>query len=593
MSDKEAIFGSFKKEHYTWNVLNEQEFKDRYMYVFNNVAKILAKTFGPYGAPSIIKDTMGTTMTKDGWNVLKRIQFNDMILNTILESLVSICSPVVTSSGDGSTTCIIAADALLDEYMMYKENSLNLYNTLVRSKDFLNTFSKIVNELIELIESKAKLIDENNLDKIYKLALTSSNYDEEISNIVYKIYQEGSGPNIDFIEAKGNKTSYEIIKGFRADISYIDKSFINAPNATCEIDRPILLMFDHTVEYKDHRALLDRAKEYAMQEGRRLVVIADYFEKNILNYIQRQVYEDLSLNRQPFVVYCKASMPNGFKRQEYSDFSSFTGGRIIGTNEMYKTNEETGYHEVNPDIDVREYFGRVEKIVIGKSNSTICGFTNRKEEVYMKHVNDAKQELQEEYDKIEKGMGVQLIRLQQLKQRCIKLSGKLAMIYVGGSNPMEKKVNYDAVEDVVKACESAYKYGYNIGGSLIIPICAEELRKKYVSQIPDEGRREYIQELLELDIIEIIDNAFRRVFSTVLSNKDGNLTVSNENISQTEIIAHCVKNKVCYDLIKEEYTEDIINPTKTDTEILRATSSIINSLMSSNQFISVGVNSEI
>lgn len=580
MSDKEAIFGSFNKEHYTWNVLDEKEFKDRYMYVFNNVARVLAKTFGPYGSPSIIKDNIGTTMTKDGWNVLKRIQFNDMILNTILDSLVSICSPVVTTSGDGSTTCIVAADELLRGYLIYKENKN------IRSKKFLDKFTKVVDDLINLIESRTNLIGEENLDKIYKLALTSSNYDEEIANIVYSIYKEGSGPNIDFIESKGNKTSYEIIRGFRADISYIDKTFINSPNATCEIDKPLLLMFDHTLEYKDHRALLDRAKQYALEEGRRLVVIADYFEKNILNYIQKQVYTDLSMKQEPFVVYCKVSMPNGFKRQEYGDFSSFTGGRIIGTNDMYITNEETGYHEVNPDIDVREFFGRVEKIVIGKSNSTISGFSNKKEEVYTKHVNDAKQELQEEYDKIEKGMGVQVIRLQQLKQRCIKLSGKLAMIYVGGSNPMEKKVNYDAVEDVVKACESAYKYGYNIGGSLIIPICGKELKEKYLMEASEKG----IEDSLECDIIDIIITAFKNVFRRVIENK---YTGGKVDIDINKIIDKCIEDKVCFDLLTEKFSNDIINPTKTDTEILRATTSIINSLMSSNQFISVGVNSEI
>lgn len=569
-----AVFGSFNEEHYTWNVLNEKEFKDRYMYVFDNVAKILSKTFGPFGAPSIIKDTTGITRSKDGWNVLKRIQFNDMILNTILDSLVSICSPVVTTSGDGSTTCIEAANELLK---MYIEKTKN---TNIRSKDFLDSFTLIVDKLIEKIETCAQTIDEHNLNKIYKLALTSSNNDEEISNIVYSIYKQGAGPNIDYAESKGTETSYEIIKGFRADINYIDKVFVNSVNGVCEIDKPILLMLDHTLEFKSHRKLLDLAKQYAIEEGRRLVVIADYYEKNLLNYIQDQVYRDMSNKMEPFVVYCKVSMPNSFKRQEYNDFSSFTGGKILKTNNMFIPNEETGLHEINPDIDVREYFGRVDKIIIGKSTTLISGFSNMIEEVHDRHVKDAQEELNEEYDRIKKGMGVQVIRLQQLKQRCIKLSGQLAMIYVGGLNPMEKKVNYDAVEDVVKACESAYKYGYNIGGSLIIPICAEEMKKE----------KEYSNNLYE-EILDIIITAFKNVFKIVLRNKYDEKDIPDDELN--DIINTCIESKCCYDLLTDEYSEDVINPTKTDTEILRATTSIINSLMTSNQFISVGVNSEI
>jgi hypothetical protein len=150
---------------------------------------------------------------------------------------------------------------------------------------------------------------------------------------------------------------------------------------------------------------------------------------------------------------------------------------------------------------------------------------------------------------------------------------------------MELEANYDVVEDATKACESAYKYGYNIGGSLMVPIAIEELRKETKELDPHKDT-----------IMAIIDRAYRKVFLEVLNNKDRHYIggIDEEDVEKNKaIVEECIKRRTCYDLLKEEYSNRIINPANTDIEILRASSSIIASLMSSNQYLSVVINEQI
>ena len=186
---------AFNPENYRWNVLEEEEFKERYEFVFNKVAKALTRTFGPYGANTIKEYDSFVTSTKDGWQVLKYIKFNDRVLSVILNTLVDICNKVQTRVGDGTTTSIVSSDKLLSEI-----RESEIFKTM-RPKEFMSKFGEVVDEICKKIDQMSIKIDPNkNLEDIKNIALISTNDDEFVSNMIYDIYLQTKNPVIDFVK---------------------------------------------------------------------------------------------------------------------------------------------------------------------------------------------------------------------------------------------------------------------------------------------------------------------------------------------------------------------------------------------------------
>jgi chaperonin GroEL (HSP60 family) len=249
-----------------------------------------------------------------------------------------------------------------------------------------------------------------------------------------------------------------------------------------------------------------------------------------------------------------------------------TGGMVVREADLMSFHSEN--EEDIPDLN--NYIGQVEKISIGPDTTLIKGFFNRNDGMYELAIRDAKSK----YAKLEQThqeLNIVDSQLYEVKKRLSKLKGIMGVIHVGGQSGLEKTSNFDLVEDAVKACESAYNYGYNIGGNLIIPISIGKLLKE-----------KYSDESHERVVLSLLYQAFIDVFTKVLENKFTEATTE-----ELEAIARQAVNKQqCYDLIKDVYSSDVINPCHTDIEILRAATSIVSLLLSSNQYISISVDTD-
>lgn len=572
---------AFNPESYRWNVLDEEEFKARYEFVFNKVAKALTRTFGPYGANTIKEYDSYVTSTKDGWQVLKYIKFNDRVLGVILNTLVDICNKVQTRVGDGTTTSIVSSDKLLTEI-----RESEIFKTM-RPKEFMLKFGQVVDEICKKIDEMSIKIDpEKNLEDIRNIALISTNDDKFVSNMIYDIYVKTNNPVIDFVKSNNLYTTCDIVEGFKIKACYIDGIYALDDQGNNVCKNPYILMFDNTLERSSHTKIINDAANIALDEGRKLFVIAPYYNEGMLAKIQYDVNKIIQETRDREaldIVYCRVPLPNGLDKINFSDFAVFTGGRIITSQDMYEQTE-TGY-DVKEDFPVKEYLGEVGKIRVSSREILINGFYNINQEKYDAVKLQARLEFEKAQEEAEAQAAARYTELYNKKMRLSRLSGKMSVINVGGGSPMELEANYDAVEDATKACESAYKYGYNIGGSLMVPIAIEELRKE--SKEIDPNRE---------IIMDIIDKAYRKVFLEVLNNKDRHFIggIDEEDLEKNKaIVEECIKRRTCYDLLTEKYSNRIINPANTDIEILRASSSIIASLMSSNQYLSVVINEQI
>lgn len=576
-----ANLRTFNPENYRWNVLEEEEFKARYEFVFNKVAKALTRTFGPYGANTTKEYDNFVTSTKDGWQVLKYIKFNDRVLNVILNTLVDICNKVQTKVGDGTTTSIVTSDKLLSEI-----RQSDVFKTM-RPKEFMLKFNEVVDEICKKIDSMSIKIDpDKNLEDIRNIALISTNDDKFVSNMIYNIYVETKNPVIDFVKSNNLRTTCDIVEGFKIKGFYLDTIYALDEKGNNICKNPYVLMFDNTVERSSHTNIINDAANLALNEGRKLVVIAPYYNESMLAKIGNDVNKIINQTRDKEaldIIYCRVPLPNGQDKINFTDFAVFTGGRVITSQDMFEQTD-TGY-DVKEDFDVKEYIGEVGKIRINAKEILINGFHNMNKEKYDSVVMQAKRDYEDALQEAEAQAAARHTELYTKRMRLSRLSGKMSVISVGGGSPIELEAAYDAVEDATKACESAYRYGYNIGGSLMVPIAIEEIRKETKELDPAKE-----------SIYALIDRAYRKVFLEVLNNKDRHFTgeIEEDEIEKNKaIVEECIKRRTCYDLLTEEYSDRIVNPTNTDIEVLRASSSIIASLMSSNQYLSVVINEQI
>jgi hydrogenase maturation factor len=144
-------------------------------------------------------------------------------------------------------------------------------------------------------------------------------------------------------------------------------------------------------------------------------------------------------------------------------------------------------------------------------------------------------------------------------------------------------MDWNKAEQYLKACESAYLYGYNIGGNLIIPVTIKKL-------IDENDAATLVEEKVfsdtQITILQLLSDAFMDVFAAVLKNKYTEDTAETR-VNIYDIITECIAGEHCFDLITEKFSKDVINSCFTDIEILKAATSIVSLLISSNQYISI------
>lgn len=590
------------------NVIDEEEYKERLKLLFDDVSKKLSKTLGPFGATSVLDKVGDVVLSKDGWQVLKKLAYMDEVQNTLLGLLIKIAHQVVMKVGDGSTTSIVGANQLLREIDKLSKD------TNLRPKQLLDTLEYIVEDICDVIQENAIDIDkEGDLEEIYNLALVSTNGDKEIAEMIRTIYKETGNPAIEFNKSKSSETTFEVLKGYKLQfMTYLDRIFINNDNGSCNIKKPRILMINHKLEQDYFEKIIQPTIREACNNGQRLVVVAPYYDSFLLQKFSRDLALEFKATKTSNVVYTRASLMDDYRTDLFNDFAALCGCTII--------NENTAYEILKGELEFKpsEYLGEVEEMDIGEHSTFAKGFICKNEAMLEILEKDAISKYQDLHDANQKSSTI-TEALVQAKQRMSKLKCNMGIINVGGSTELAKIANYDLVDDAVKACESAYLFGVTPGQTIGIQTAISNLKKteKYSP--------------IELMFLDAISNAFKGVTKILLENKFKKdipkyiidslvdcsvLRQAVIDLEETEIAfseIHVVdyeedkKKGIIYWLehilgldkkrqpIIEpiakvevvEYDDSIINSCKTDIEVLRATASIIGLLLSSNQYVSV------
>lgn len=593
------------------NVITEEEYRLRINLLFEDVSNTLSKTLGPYGATSVLDKVGDVMLSKDGWQVLKKLAYMDEVQNTLLGLIVKIAHQVVMRVGDGSTTSVVGANQLL------KQINEIAKKTNLRPKQLLDTLEYVVADVCDKIQEIAVPINkEGDLEEIYKLALVSTNGEAEIAEMIRTIYKETGNPAIEFNKSKSNHTTFEILKGYKLQfMTYIDRIFVNNDNGTCNVKKPIILMFNHKLEQDYFESIIQPAIRVAIDRGQRLVVVAPYYDSFLLQRFARDLTLEFKATKSSTVVYTKGSLMDEHRADLFNDFAALCGCTII--------NESIALDVLKGDLEFKaeDYLGEVEELDIGEQSTFATGFIKKDEGMLAVLEKDAISKYQDLHQAAENSSTI-TEALVNAKQRMSKLKGNMGIINVGGSTELAKLANYDLVEDAVKACESAYLFGVTPGQTIGIQTAIAELKEcefyndvelmfldaisaayRDVTRILLENKfKEHIPHYIMNNLIKqsvdkqaVIDIERTEIEFVELLGLD-DISMANGNLLQ-RILYKIEKFFGIDDLdnvVKPEahitdlkFDDSIINSCKTDIEVLRATAGIVGLLLSSNQYVAV------
>jgi len=398
----------------------------------DQLADAVKVTLGPKGRNVVLEKKFGAPqITKDGVTVAKDIELSDPYKNMGAQMVKEVASKTGDIAGDGTTTATVLAQAII---------GVGLKNITAGANpmDVKRGIDKAVEKVIKHLKSQAKVIGDD-LKKIEQIARVSANDDEEIGKLIAeamsKVHKEGV---ITVEESKSTSTYVEVVEGMQFDRGYISAYFVtNAEKMEAELENPYILIYDKKISsMKDMLPIL----ESTAQTSRPLLIISEDVEGEAL--------ATLVVNRlRGSLRVCAVKAPGfGDRRKEMlEDIAILTGGTVIS--------EEKGLKLEHATLDM---LGTSEKVTVNKENTTIVNGYGDKEMIKAR-VGQIRQQMTtttSDYDK------------EKLQERLAKLSGGVAVLYIGAASEVEMKNKKDRVDDSLHATRAAIEEGIVPGGGV-------------------------------------------------------------------------------------------------------------------------------
>ena len=398
----------------------------------DQLANAVKVTLGPKGRNVVIEKKFGAPhITKDGVSVAKEVELKDPFQNAGAQLVKSVATKTGDDAGDGTTTATILAQAIVREGL---KNVVAGANPM----DLKRGIDKAVSAVVANIKEQAEQVG-SDYQKIEQVATVSANNDPEIGKLLADAMQKVSKDGVITIEeAKGRDTTIGVVEGMQFDRGYLSSYFVtDTEKMECVMENPYILIYDKKISnLKDFLPIL----EPAVQSGRPLLVIAEDVDSEALT--------TLVVNRlRGQLKICAVKAPGFGDRRKamLQDIAILTGGLVIS--------EDTGLKLEQATI---EMLGSCDKVVISKDNTTIVNGHGDSQNI-KDRVNQIKNEIASstsDYDK------------EKLQERLAKLSGGVAVLYVGAPSEVEMKEKKDRVDDALCATRAAIEEGIIPGGGV-------------------------------------------------------------------------------------------------------------------------------
>ena len=512
------------------------ESRDKLKAGVDALANAVKVTLGPKGRNVIIEKKFGAPhITKDGVTVAKEIELEDPFENMGAQLVKDVASKTNDVAGDGTTTATVLAQAIIGP-------GLKSITAGANPMDLKRGIDKAVHAVVAELKNISEKVGKD-FSKIKQVGTISANNDEEIGTFIANAMEKvGTEGVITVEEAKGTETYVDVVEGMQFDRGYISPYFVtNAESMEVEMEKPFILIYDKKVSsMKDLLPILEKV----VQTGRGLVIIAEDVESEAL--------ATLVVNRLRGSLKIAAVKAPGFgdrRKAMLQDIAILTGGEVV-SDEVGMKLEDTQLAQL----------GTAEKSVIDKDNTTIINGVGKKSDITAR-VNQIKAQIEtttSDYDK------------EKLQERLAKLSGGVAVLYVGAPSEVEMKEKKDRVDDALHATRAAVEEGIVPGGGVALIRTQGVLDKLKGANEDEQTGIEIVRTAIEAPLRQISENA----------GVEGSIVVFNVKNGKKDY-GYNAKTEVYENL----YKAGVIDPTKVTRVALENAASIASMILTTEAAI--------
>ena len=451
------------------------------------LADAVKVTLGPKGRNVIIEKKFGAPhITKDGVTVAREIELDDAFQNMGAQLVKEVASKTGDQAGDGTTTATVLAQSIVN---------VGLKNVAAGANpmDLKRGIDKAVAKVVEGIKAQSQEVG-TDFKKIENIARISANNDEKIGELIAEAMEKVSLDGVITVEeAKGTETSVELVEGMEFDRGYISPYFVtNSEKMECEMENPYILLYDKKISnLKEMLPVL----EATAQSGRGLLIIAEDVDNEALaTLVVTRLRGSLKV--------CAVKAPGfGDRRKEMlEDIAILTGGTVIS--------ETKGMQLANATI---AELGSADKVTVNKDNTIIVNGAGDKEAIAAR-IGQIKAQIEatsSTYDK------------EKLEERKAKLSGGVAVLYIGAPSEVEMKEKKDRVDDALSATRAAVAEGIVPGGGVAFIRCLPALEELKGDNDDENTGIAIIRRAIEEPLRQIVENAGVEGAVIVQKVKDG------------------------------------------------------------------------
>ena len=490
------------------------------------LANAVKVTLGPKGRNVIISKSFGSPqVTKDGVSVAKEIELEDALENMGAQMVKEVASKTNDLAGDGTTTATVLAQAIVKEGLKNVASGAN-------PMDLKRGIDKAVVKIVEHLAKQAKEVGSSS-EKIKQVASISANNDETIGELIAQAFEKvGKEGVITVEEAKGTDTYVDVVEGMQFDRGYLSPYFVtDSEKMVAELDRPYILLYDKKIStMKDLLPVL----EPVAQSGKPLLIIAEDIDGEAL--------ATLVVNKLRGTLRIAAVKAPGFgdrRKAMLEDIAILTGGTVIA--------EERGFTLENATIDM---LATAERVSIDKDNTTIVNGAGKSEDIKARaaQIKAQIENTTSDYDR------------EKLQERLAKLSGGVAVLYIGAASEVEMKEKKDRVDDALHATRAAVEEGIVAGGGIALLRAKNALAKIKPVNADEETGIKIILKALEAPLRTIVENA----------GVEGSVIVSKVLESSREAFGYNAKSGQYTDMFRA----GIIDPKKVTRVALENAASV-------------------
>ncbi|TDQ75900.1 chaperonin GroEL [Sphingobacterium yanglingense] len=439
----------------------------------DTLANAVKVTLGPKGRNVIIEKKFGSpAITKDGVSVAKEIELKDSLENMGAQMVKEVASKTADQAGDGTTTATVLAQAIVAPGIKSVAAGAN-------PMDLKRGIDKAVTAVVTNLKSQSQTVGADN-NKIKQVASISANNDEVIGSLIAEAMEKvGNDGVITVEEAKGTETEVKTVEGMQFDRGYLSPYFVtNSDKMEAELENPYILIYDKKIS--NMKELLP-VLEKQVQTGKPLLIIAEDLDGEALaTLVVNKIRGSLK------VAAVKAPGFGDRRKAMLEDIAILTGGTVIS--------EERGYKLENAELS---YLGQAEKVVVDKDNTTVINGSGNVDDIKARvaQIRSQIETTTSDYDR------------EKLQERLAKLSGGVAVLYVGATTEVEMKEKKDRVDDALHATRAAVEEGIVAGGGVAFIRAVESLSNLKGDNEDEQIGIDIIKRAIEEPLRQICFNA--------------------------------------------------------------------------------------